>query len=174
MTRSTSIEAYKHIKESGLLKKFKWDVYDTLYHHGPLTQNELVSRYFPTTPMSSLTPRFAELNKLGVIRAVGKHTCSTSGRTALAWDVTSNFPVPKINRDSLAKQLKIAEEKLNLYRDIVSDHFHELMSCDRCTDSMKKVFQLDSPKIVAKGYVNGQWNEFTVDPNAEVSDDEIA
>jgi hypothetical protein len=173
MTRSTSIEAYKHIQETGLLTKLKWDIYKALYHDGPLTQNELISRNFHNTPTRSLTPRFAELNRLGVIRVVGRRMCSTSGRDALVWDVTSNLPVPEVKRESLKQQLKAAEEKLNLYRDIVADHFHELMACDRCADSMKKVFKLDNQKIVAKGYVNGKWSEFTVDPDAEVSDDEI-
>lgn len=41
MARDTSREAYNKIKEMGLLSQRRWEVYDILYSHGPMTGGEI-------------------------------------------------------------------------------------------------------------------------------------
>lgn len=89
MTRRTSIDAYNTIKSNGLLSKRKWEVYTCLYEHGPLTQREATDLL--KAEGSSITPRFAELERLGVIAGVGQKISST-GMTVDLYDVTDRIP----------------------------------------------------------------------------------
>ena len=41
MTRETSREAYLAIQENGVLEHREWQVYQMLFHNGPMTQNEV-------------------------------------------------------------------------------------------------------------------------------------
>lgn len=91
MTRQTSIEAYNTIKENGLLSKRRWEVYQTLYEHGPLSQVE-TSFSLRGKLDWGINPRFSELKKMGLIIEVGKTIDPRTGQTVLLWDVTSNLP----------------------------------------------------------------------------------
>lgn len=94
MTRRTSIETYHAIKDNGLLSELRWRVYDLLFHHGPLTQMELCRKNAdPGVQDRSLMPRFAELEKMGVIEVIGERICTITGRMVLVWDVTDRLPV---------------------------------------------------------------------------------
>jgi len=92
MSRQTSVQAYHQIRNEGLLTKLKLQVYETLYQHGPLTAGELCGIYFPKTPRPSLSPRFAELEELGVVKTVGVRPCQKTQRNAYVWDVTDQVP----------------------------------------------------------------------------------
>lgn len=89
--RHTSIETYHQIREEGLLSKIRFQVYDVLYQHGPLTQNE-VARRIPGAVQHSVSPRFAELESLGVVSASDERMCAVSGRNVLTWRVTGKLP----------------------------------------------------------------------------------
>lgn len=95
MIRQTSVDAYNMIKENGLLSQRRFEVYDVLFNHGPLTQGETCDKITPGWKRSnqSYTPRFAELKKLGVIIEIGERECSITGRKALSWDVTDKLPL---------------------------------------------------------------------------------
>jgi len=93
LTRRTSIDVYHQIEAEGLLSKRRWEVYKHLFRHGPLTQREVtdqISHKFAAE--RSYTPRFAELEKMGVITSVGERACSITGRQVLIWDVTDCLP----------------------------------------------------------------------------------
>jgi len=98
-TRQTSIDCYNQIKSEGLLSKRRWEIYDIVFNHGPMTSNE-------TFDYSSLkgvdgyrhnaNARMTELRDVGVVQELGTTTCSKTNRTVILWDVTSNLPVKAI------------------------------------------------------------------------------
>lgn len=115
MIRDTSIAVYHQIVAEGLLSKRRLQVYDCLYKHGPMTQNETyVELNVPNLQQSSIMPRFAELKDMGVIRETGKRICTVTGRTVLEWDVTSKLPVKK------DKELTFSQKKEKILKDVVS------------------------------------------------------
>ena len=103
--RHTSVEAYRQIQEEGLLSQLQWEVYDALYKSGPLTQGELWSDFFHDTQRHNIAPRCAELEKLGVIRTVGKRPCRVTGRVCLIWDVTDGLPTQPERKEETLKRL---------------------------------------------------------------------
>jgi hypothetical protein len=114
MVRQTSIEAYNEIRESGVLGKLQWQVYQALYEHGPMTERELYERFFTAYQRPSITPRLSELQAMRRIRAVEVREDHITGRHCISWDVTDEFGVPlpvKETKDQIiARQaLRIAE-----------------------------------------------------------------
>lgn len=89
--RKTSIEAYRQIKEEGLLSRMRFLVYEIIYEHGPLTIAE-ASTFVPKIDSRSISPRFAELLNIGVIETIGEKTCNVTGRNSTLWDVTEKLP----------------------------------------------------------------------------------
>lgn len=113
-TRDTSIEAYNKIREGGLLPARRWEAYDILYRHGPLTANEMMfiakeedagrtHQY-----LESIGRRLSELRDQGAIREIGSRVCSQTGMRCLLWDVTSKIPDP-LPKKKASKQI-IAEQ----------------------------------------------------------------
>jgi hypothetical protein len=93
--RTTSLRAYHEIKASGLLSGLLWVIYDLLFTNGPLTQNEthrLLAGQHGFGNKPTITPRFAELERKGVVVPVGKRFCAVSGNVCLAYDVTAHLP----------------------------------------------------------------------------------
>lgn len=88
--RQTSIDVYHQIRDEGLLSKRRLQVYETIYLHGPITQMETAK--IADILDHSVTPRFAELEKMGVIATVGERDCTRTGRKVLMWDVTGRLP----------------------------------------------------------------------------------
>lgn len=89
--RQTSIDAYNEIKESGVLGKTKWAVYEYVYKNGPCSIKEC-TRYLNSDAAGTYTSRFSELESMDAIVAVGKKICQYSGRTVTIWNVTKNIP----------------------------------------------------------------------------------
>jgi hypothetical protein len=109
MTRKTSIEAYHEIKASGLLSKRRFEVYDALFHYGPMTQMETFVK-LKHLSQHTVTPRFAELRKMGVIEEVGERACTVTGINVIAWDVTSSLPT----------QLPKGKTKTKIKKELIS------------------------------------------------------
>lgn len=95
MIRQTSIEAYHKIKENGLLVGMRFRVYEALYNRGPCSIRELYVSSFRDLGVidRSVSPRFAELKRLGVIQEMGKRKCSVSGSRTIFWGVTDRLPL---------------------------------------------------------------------------------
>lgn len=106
MSRATSEEAYRAIKENGLLSCRRFQAYDALYRFGPLTAAECW-RHCPGTQIDSIRPRMAELRRLGVVRETGRTKCSMTGMTVILWDVTSSLPFSDLK---LARSARIKIE----------------------------------------------------------------
>lgn len=92
MIRQTSIDTYHAIKQQGLLSNLRFEIYQVLFDHGPLTSGELWSEHLKNQQRQSLTPRFAEMKELGVIFEAETRPCRMTGQTCIAWDVTSQLP----------------------------------------------------------------------------------
>ena len=94
--RKTSLETYQKIKDNGLLSKRRMEVYDMLFHHGPLTANEIVRKaklLHPKTNPSSYNARLSELKRYGLAIEVGEKEDDVSGNNCFLWDLTDNLPV---------------------------------------------------------------------------------
>ena len=102
MARDTSVKAYESVKATGILGECLWQVYDCLYHHGPLTANECWDKLRKAEPdlnKPSVTPRFKELERWGAIKDLGTRKCSVSERECHFYDVTSQIPVKPEDED---------------------------------------------------------------------------
>lgn len=126
MTRETSTAAYHQILAEGLIKGLQLEVYEYLFSHGPATQMEVCRGIrHPSRQDRSYMPRFAELERMGVIKTMRTRFCKITGREVLEWDVTDALPT----RDKKARKA--------IYR-----HW-----CDRCDRSFDQKPQ--THKIIA-------------------------
>lgn len=92
MTQQTSTDVYNEIKNKGLLTHLRWEVYNCLYTNGPLTQAETSRIIGNHGENQGITPRFAELQRMGVIRKIGKRRCTVTGYTVFEWGLTDQLP----------------------------------------------------------------------------------
>lgn len=97
MIRQTSIHAYNAIKENGMLSRRRWQVYDSLFRHGPLTGSELMLKIrndhnVPIATNTNVTTRLGELRSMGVVYEIRERDCSITGQKVIEWDVTDRLP----------------------------------------------------------------------------------
>lgn len=111
MARSTSIQAYQAMLQSGLLGARQKQAYAVLFHFGPLTGNELSARM----KMPGQWKRCSELKKRGLVTEVGERNCSITGINCITWDVTSNVPQKPFTRIGKPEQI---DKVRQLLRDI--------------------------------------------------------
>lgn len=104
MTRETSIQAYYKVKESGLLSTVRLKVYEILCYHGPMTAMELAQHTGHKGNSGVYTTRLSELERMGAITTIGERPCSTTGHTALVWEITHRMPTKHPKR--ITKQEK--------------------------------------------------------------------
>lgn len=100
--RQTSVEAYNTIKENGLLSLRRWQIYDILFHHGPLTAGEIFDRGIGIVK-GSVCARLTELRELGIVSEIGEKKWSSTGHTGILWDVTKGLPVTPEKTESKNK-----------------------------------------------------------------------
>jgi hypothetical protein len=133
MIRETSIEAYHKIRDCGLLSKLRFDVYDVVFKHGPLTQGEAWHEHLTRYQQHSVLPRFKELEDRGVIRCLGNKPCRTTGHNARVYDVTNNVPIDidkKKSKDQIIRELRceiidLKKQVENLMTNPQMRMFHE-------------------------------------------------
>ena len=118
-TRNTSREVYERIKSEGLLSRLRFEVYEVLFQHGPLTASETWDRHLPNRQRSSISARFSELEAMHVVVGTKERRCGYTNNNAIAWDVTANLPVPLAREKSLTKDQEIVilreeVERLNI------------------------------------------------------------
>ena len=111
--RDTSIQTLNEIKASGLLSRRRMEVYEVLFYHGPMTQNETVRYYqrvYPGCNAAGWNARFAELERMNAIQEVGRKNDEISGHEVTVWDVTSRLPVPL---DKKKTKKKLSDELIS-------------------------------------------------------------
>lgn len=134
--RKTSVEAYRKIKQDGLLSQRKEQVYELVYEHGPISGNELIyyaDKKYRFINSGIFVTRLSELERVGAIEVVGEKIDPKTGRQVLLWDVTGKLPhVPKpksrleklkerkdkivMTLSQLEKQIKV-EERIKMLKD---------------------------------------------------------
>ena len=97
--RKTSREAFKKMKEDGLLTGLRERVYGTIFSDGPLTQREVYEQIkfkeYGNPPREySIRPRFSELMEMKAIEEVGIRPCKYAKTNAIIYDVTGLVGVP--------------------------------------------------------------------------------
>ena len=94
MTRETSAESYRWIRESGLLEPMQRAICDVLSRWNmPLTASEIASRMAGyNVRINSVTPRLAVLKRMDAIMEDGTRPCSVTKRTCLAWRLSGREP----------------------------------------------------------------------------------
>lgn len=107
--RQTSIETYHAVKNSGLIGIKQFQVYGILFASDPLTQSEVLQlmTHKDEFTQHSITPRFAELERAGVIGRVEKRVCRVTGRKCWTWTTTNRQPVAperKPSKDQIIQQ----------------------------------------------------------------------
>lgn len=113
--RITSLEAYNAIKERKLLSAKRFEVYECLYQHGPLTAHEVVALGRKANPLANQTSwnaRLSELEALGVVRTVGEKLNPVSNVSNLLWDVTDKLPSKFVKPESAAQKVKRLEAEV--------------------------------------------------------------
>lgn len=95
MVRETSVEAYRTIKENGLLSRRRWEAYEALFDCGPATATEVFNHMTPkgkSMVASNVRARLGELRDMGCVKEVGEKVESSTGATVILWDVTRGLP----------------------------------------------------------------------------------
>jgi hypothetical protein len=96
VVRNTSREVYEQIKREGLLSQRRWQVYDTLYNHGPLTGAQVAklvkARYGKWCESETVRNRLTELREMEAIEELDEVACPTNGRRVILFDVTNRLP----------------------------------------------------------------------------------
>ena len=82
--RSTSTAAFNAIRASGMLSKRRWEAYEALHRHGPMTGQELAR----LTGTPGMWKRCSELETLGLARPLETRPCGVTGRDAIVWALT--------------------------------------------------------------------------------------
>lgn len=112
--RETSLEAYRAIQDNEWVSKKRREVYNVLYHHGPLTGAQISQRSGRSSVSETVRNRLTELRNMGVVKEVDVVPCPITGRNVILWDVTKNMPTKLEVKKAipLKRQLSDAKEQL--------------------------------------------------------------
>jgi hypothetical protein len=118
MIRQTSITAYFEIKHNGLLSKRRFEVYEQIVLHGPMTASEMIERISEKKTVNNsgtYATRLSELRDMGVIKECAPVKCSVTGHQAISWKAINSLPIKlekKVSRKDLLKGIKEAVKLL--------------------------------------------------------------
>lgn len=136
MTRKTSIEAYNTIKQNGLLSQRRFEVYDFVFHNGPVTAKQVWKTINPNVATGGITTRLSELRDLGLIDEVGLRIDETTGMNVTLWDVTGKLPIKPEK-----KKKKEVFTVCKAHRMFVTDDMSKCMVDDLFACSLTKVYE---------------------------------
>lgn len=130
--RKTSIDAYRNLVENGKLAEANRKVYKHLWYYGPTTQKK-TERFLGDTTYT-MRPRFAQLEKMGLIESCGTIICDETGVKNMLWDVTERIEPKVIEKEKKVKDKK--QELINMLEKLdltTSDMFikkdlHDIIS----------------------------------------------
>jgi len=112
MAKQTSIDAYREIKESGLLSNKRLAAYEAIVKHGPCTSGELARVINSKHPIPQLRPRLTELREMGAIEEAEERICKVSGKRCIVWKATGCLPTKIKSKQGKTKELKAACRRL--------------------------------------------------------------
>ena len=82
--RNTSLLAYQHILQSGILGDRQRQAFEAYVNFGPMSGQDLTEK----TGVPGMWKRCSELEAIGVIVPVGEKICEETHQTVTVWDVT--------------------------------------------------------------------------------------
>ena len=113
MSRPTSRETYFNIKENGLLSRLRFQVYDIIYQHQPITISQMIRiAASEVTNTGSFTGRISELERMGLIYSVKEDECPVTGRNVIFWGTTDNLPAPLEKKPTKTEIIRDLEKQL--------------------------------------------------------------
>lgn len=124
--RTTSIEVYKFLEENGTLSAKRWEIYATVYNHGPITSGEAFAKLSEGKTLKSLSQsraRFTELRGMGLLKETGERECKITGYTVIEWDVTDQLPLKLEKAPTRKEKIETYCKKLESLPLLVSDIF---------------------------------------------------
>ena len=135
--RSTSIDAYKKVVDSGLLSTKLIQAFTIIYRFGPMTSREANKRFVETYRTEDNLNQFrallTHLQNMDVITTIEKVVCPISKMTVYSFDITGRLPVkePKVTmKDKKANLLKTVDALTpwvgDLGRQYVNDIIHQI------------------------------------------------
>lgn len=106
--RKTSIDAYRKIRDGGLLTQARWEVYAAVHYLGdhPPTSHEIDKHLDRRLQHTRLT----ELREMGVIEEGPVRECTVTKQNVLTWVVTGQLPkgLPKRPKQPSRVELTMA------------------------------------------------------------------
>ena len=135
--RSTSIDAYKKVVDSGLLSTKLIQAFTIIYRFGPMTSREANKRFVETYRTEDNLNQFrallTHLQNMDVIATIEKVVCPISKMMVYNFDITGRLPVkePKVTmKDKKANLLKTVDALTpwvgDLGRQYVNDIIHQI------------------------------------------------
>ena len=111
MVKTTSIETYHSIKDSGVLSEKRMNVFDIFYENpNGLTGSEVSEIYkgkFPSSKHSeTIRNRITELCQMGVIVEMGVSECPYTKRKVMKWCCIDRLPIPLEKKPTRKEQIK--------------------------------------------------------------------
>ena len=111
MVKTTSIETYYSIKDSGVLSEKRMNVFDIFYENpNGLTGSEVSEIYkgkFPSSKHSeTIRNRITELCQMGVIVEMGVSECPYTKRKVMKWCCVDRLPIPLEKKPTRKEQIK--------------------------------------------------------------------
>lgn len=143
MIRSTSIEVYKQIAENGLLSAKRWEVYATVYNHGPMTSAEAFSKINEGNAIKNISQsraRFTELREMGLLKELGQKICSITNNNVILWDVTDSLPTKlekPVTKTETLNQIISDLEKTHLLVLNIFESKQVMDHIEKCTNRLK-------------------------------------
>lgn len=102
----TGLAAYQYIRDSGILSRCRWLVYELLWKSGPMTRNEIDSALRVSgAPNPTYSRRLTELERMDVIERIGTKPCRVTGHECDLWSVSGRMPVKTQRRRSAREEL---------------------------------------------------------------------
>ena len=93
MTRTTSAEAFRWIRESKLLQPIHRKVCTALSRSVvSMTATEIAETIEPKARINTISPRLTELRRMGVLKERTPRPCYFTGRTVITWELTGKEP----------------------------------------------------------------------------------
>lgn len=132
--RATSIDAYNKIRENGMLAEKQMELYEVLFHHGPLTANEVFLKFKAKRGKhyaidAQYRSKLHALREKGVVAEVGIVQDPLSGMHVIQWDVTDRLPAKPEKKPTLKQRLVEANAKIAMLEMRIANLEMDLANC---------------------------------------------
>ena len=127
MVKTTSIETYHLIKDSGLISEKRMRVFDIFYENPQgLTGAEVSDIYRKKHPTSqhseTIRNRITELVQMGVLSEIGVVECQFSKRSVTKWCCIDKMPIPLEKKQTKKEKIQeILEDITSLGKALQSE-----------------------------------------------------